>query len=161
MSTSANETTQRISLVIAVYLQAANIRVTRTVYSGVVVDMQLPYLNDVKQLYGGQTIQRLKKSMIKGKNILFEDAVVQIGFKSECILEEHSQFPVVLSLVLFIGNKSMERPVTELQLNFRGDRTNLLYSNPQQVSSVVAPGIQLKHELMIVPTGVNCGLVRC
>lgn len=55
----------------------------------------------------------------------------------------------------------MDRPVVDMQLQFRGDRTNLLYSNPQQPETVVAPGIQLKHELMIIPTTISCGLIRC
>lgn len=69
------------------FQRTANIVVSRTEYAGRIVPMRLSYPEDVKQLYGGQTIQRLKKCIVKAKNILYEDAVVQIGFKSEPIYE--------------------------------------------------------------------------
>lgn len=53
---------------------------------------------------------RFKKSLIKNKNVLYEDSVIQVGYKSEFIYEaeptEEQPFQIFINFMLFFGNKT-------------------------------------------------------
>ena len=62
----------------------------------------------------------MKKSNIADKGILFENQLLQIGYKSEPCYEEVNGYTVSLKLILYYGNKS-ESMMTRFQVEFEGD----------------------------------------
>ena len=59
-----------------------------------------------------------------------------------------SEFRVVESIELFIGNKT-EDEIINLAIEYKGESNLLLYGNPKTVQTYLTPGYQTKQELVI------------
>lgn len=75
-------------------------------YQGDLVDKNYDMEDIMKNLTRNQGIRRFITSNFKTKNPLFENTHIQIGFKSEAIYEEISEFKCILSIELYIGNRT-------------------------------------------------------
>ena len=95
-----------------------------------------------------QGIKRFKLSNFKERSALFENQHIQVGYKSQVVFQNKDMFSRFISLNIFIGNKTQEL-IKDFQVDYKGDANQLLYANPREVESVIAPGYQNKQQLMI------------
>ncbi len=62
--------------------------------------------NILKNLSKNQGIRRFITCNFKSKNPLFENSHIQIGLKSEPVYEEVNEFRTLISMELYLGNKT-------------------------------------------------------
>jgi len=96
--------------------------VSRTEYSGKVVQMQLDYGRNLLDLTEVQGIRRFKTSNFKQKSLLLEHRDLQLGFKSTAFYNAPDNFKQCLKITMFFGNKA-EEALTHFSVEFEGDRS--------------------------------------
>lgn len=62
-------------------------------------------------------------------------------------------------MIIYYDNKTPYN-IVELENEFEGDQTNLLYSTKKQIDKSITPDDQIAQELLIVPLDIPMNLIQ-
>jgi hypothetical protein len=91
-------------------------------YTGIVAPMDLTYARQLLEMSEAQGIKKFKASNFKEKSLLFEDKIIQLGFKSAAYYERLESFKAFLKITMFFGNKTGDQ-ITHFEAEFEGDKS--------------------------------------
>jgi AP-2 complex subunit alpha len=90
---------------------------------------------------GANTEKYFEKSLFTSEGLLFEDAHLQIGFKSKYTCNKGK-------FVLYVGNK-LDVDITGMQINFSQEIQGLKVEKMQEIAKVIPSKAQLQHYIQV------------